>query len=72
VSHAGKYPDYEPESFFVADVDGGLSGVLFGALEMKRFIQITLRINRPPLLMWVSIGTNPGCYHPFFRSGSWS
>jgi len=45
------YPDYEPESLFVADVDGEVVGALLGAVNTQRFEQIYRhRIRR--LLFW--------------------
>jgi GNAT superfamily N-acetyltransferase len=44
------YPDYEPESLFVAEVDGQVVGALLGAVDTSRFEQIYRERIRPRLL----------------------
>ena len=44
------YPDYEPESLFVAEVDGQVVGALLGAIDTARFEQVYGRRIRPYLL----------------------
>jgi GNAT superfamily N-acetyltransferase len=44
------YPDYEPESLFVADVQGAVVGALLGAVDTRRSEEITAR--RVRWLIW--------------------
>lgn len=43
------YPDYEPESLFVAEVDGQVVGALQGAVDTYRFEQVYRQRIRPLL-----------------------
>ena len=44
------YPDYEPESLFVAEVDGQVVGALLGAVDTRRFEQVYRQRVRLPVL----------------------
>ena len=44
------YPDYEPESLFVAEVEGQVVGALLGAVDTARFEQVYRQRIRPLLL----------------------
>jgi GNAT superfamily N-acetyltransferase len=44
------YPDYEPESLFVAEVDGHAVGALLGAVDTGHFEQVYRQHIRPLLL----------------------
>lgn len=44
------YPDYEPQSLFVAEVNGEVVGALLGAVNTDRFEQVYQRRIRPLLL----------------------
>ena len=44
------YPDFEPESLFVAEVDGQVVGALLGAVDTGRFEQVYNQRIRPLLL----------------------
>lgn len=43
------YPDYEPESLFVAEVDGQVVGALLGAVDTEHFEHVYRRRIRPLL-----------------------
>jgi len=50
------YPDYEPESLFVAEVDGEVVGALLGAVDTDRSEQVYQRRIRPYLLRRILMG----------------
>jgi GNAT superfamily N-acetyltransferase len=41
------YPDYEPESLFVAEVDGQVVGAVLGAVDSERFERVYRQRTRP-------------------------
>jgi GNAT superfamily N-acetyltransferase len=51
------YPDYEPESLFVAEVDGQVVGALQGAVDTDRFEQVYDQRIRPLLVRRCLAGT---------------
>ena len=51
------YPDYEPESLFVAQVDGRVVGALLGAVDTGRFEQIYHHHIRPTIWRRVLTGS---------------
>jgi GNAT superfamily N-acetyltransferase len=50
------YPDFEPESLFVAEVDGQVVGALLGAVDTGRFEQVYRSRIRPRLLCRMASG----------------
>jgi GNAT superfamily N-acetyltransferase len=50
------YPDYEPESLFVAEVNGQVVGALLGAVDTARFEQVYQRRIRRLLLYRILSG----------------
>ncbi len=50
------YPDYEPESLFVAEINGEVVGALLGAVDTVRFEQVYQRRIRPLLLRRTLMG----------------
>jgi ribosomal protein S18 acetylase RimI-like enzyme len=51
------YPDYEPESLFVAEVDGHVVGALLGAVDTGRFEDVYRKRIRPLLVRRFFTGT---------------
>lgn len=51
------YPDYEPESLFVAEVDGQVVGALLGAVDTGRFEDVYRKRIRPLLVRHFFTGT---------------